>query len=251
MIFITGDTHGDYRRFNTEYFPEQKKLTKSDYVVICGDFGIWDRSREQAYWLDWLQKKPFTTLFVTGNHSNYDLLKEYPVSRWHGGKVQFIRPSVIHLMRGQFFDLDGKSFFTMGGASCHDVQGGILDRDDPNFKAKLQRARKIGLPFRINHLSWWKEELPSQEEYEEARLNLEKHGWKADCVITHCCPTSLIADAGNSTYSADALTDFLEEVKEKLDFTWWFFGHYHDNAVFHRRFILLYEQILSLPRQTV
>ena len=30
-------------------------------------------------------------------------------------------------------------------------------------------------PYRINHLSWWKEELASEEEMEEGRNNLAAH----------------------------------------------------------------------------
>ena len=93
-------------------------MTKQDYVIICGDFGgVWDGSKREKYWLDWLEDKPFTTLFVSGNHENYNLLSEYATEYWHGGKVQFIRPTIVHLMRGQVFDLCGKRFFTMGGAS--------------------------------------------------------------------------------------------------------------------------------------
>ena len=40
-IYITGDCHGDYRRFSTEIFPEQYTMGKSDYVIVCGDFGYW------------------------------------------------------------------------------------------------------------------------------------------------------------------------------------------------------------------
>ena len=49
MIYATGDCHGDYRRFATEIFPEQKEMTKNDYVIVCGDFGYWDESKEQKY----------------------------------------------------------------------------------------------------------------------------------------------------------------------------------------------------------
>lgn len=42
-IFITGDTHGDFSRFEKSRFPEQDALTKDDVVIICGDFGGgWD-----------------------------------------------------------------------------------------------------------------------------------------------------------------------------------------------------------------
>ena len=40
MIYVTGDTHADFRRFSTREFPEQKELTKDDFVIICGDFGL-------------------------------------------------------------------------------------------------------------------------------------------------------------------------------------------------------------------
>ncbi len=247
MIYMTGDTHGDFSRFNTKFFPEQKAMTKDDFVIVCGDFGLWEESKEQAYWLDWLEAKPFTTLFVSGNHENYDLLKQFPVRTWHGGQAQFIRPSVIHLMRSQVFELDGLRFFTMGGASCHDIQGGVLEPGAPDFQQQLKRARLLGLPFRVNHVSWWKEELPSAEEYAEARRNMDICGWDVDCVVTHCCPTALLSTVGDASYRTDHLTDFLEELRERLAFRWWFFGHYHDNAVFEEQFVLLYEQIVPLP----
>ncbi len=99
MIFVTGETHGDFTRFSVDIFPGQKNMTKDDYVIICGDFGIWDDSKRERYWLQWLDEKPFTTLFVDGNHENFDLLASCPFTDWHGGKVQHIRDSVIHLMR--------------------------------------------------------------------------------------------------------------------------------------------------------
>ena len=102
MIFITGDTHADVERFNTEIFPEQKEMTKDDYVIVLGDFGlVWNKaeSKYEKHWLDWLDKKPFTTLFIDGNHENFDRLETYKSETWHGGRIQRIRPSVIHLKR--------------------------------------------------------------------------------------------------------------------------------------------------------
>ena len=75
MIYITGDTHGDWKsRLNEHSFPEQKEMTKDDYVIILGDFGIWDNSDKERRNLDWLNNRNFTTLFISGNHSNYDIL---------------------------------------------------------------------------------------------------------------------------------------------------------------------------------
>ena len=192
VIYITGDTHGEFTRFKKDIFYEQVELTKDDYVIICGDFsGVWDGSPTDHYWLNWLEEKPFTTLFVSGNHENFELLAEYAVEDWHGGKVQRIRPSVIHLMRGQVYEIEEKIFFAMGGGSSHDVSDGILEPDDPLFKQKKKNLDARRALYRVNHQSWWKEELPSDEEYETARASLDQRNWQVDYIISHCCPTSI------------------------------------------------------------
>ena len=112
MIYITGDCHSDFSRFSTDKFPIQEEMPKDDYIIICGDFGgIWNyqvESEYEKYWLDWLNNKNFTTLFVDGNHENFDRLYQYPVEEWHEGKVHKIRDSVLHLMRGEIFNIDNK-----------------------------------------------------------------------------------------------------------------------------------------------
>ena len=57
MIYITGDCNGDFTRFSTVAFPEQKEMTKDDYVIICGDFGLWHDTNEERYWLKWWREE--------------------------------------------------------------------------------------------------------------------------------------------------------------------------------------------------
>lgn len=246
MIYITGDTHHDWvTRLKTKNFPEQKEMTKDDYVVILGDFGIWENSKQEKYMLDWLEDRPFTTLVIDGNHDNHDILKAMPIDSWSGGKVHFIRPSVIHLMRGQVFNIAGKSVFTFGGAQSHDIQDGILEPSAPDFKQQLAEKRRYTRLFRINHVSWWKEELPSKEEMDEGFKNLEKHGNKVDWIFTHAAPLSVAAYLGFS--GRDILSHYLQAVKEKVEYKKWFFGHLHDNKnIYHENCILLYEQIIRI-----
>ena len=53
MIYATGDTHGGWmHRLNMASFPEQKDMKKDDYVIILGDFGLWDDSRRERQALD-------------------------------------------------------------------------------------------------------------------------------------------------------------------------------------------------------
>ena len=251
MVFVTGDTHGDWmNRLKVDSFPEQKEMTKNDYVIICGDFGIWDDSKREKYNLDWLEDKPFTTLFVSGNHENYDILDNLPVEEWHGGKVNFIRPSVIHLTRGQVFNIKDKKFFTFGGASSHDISAGILELDDPLFKEKKRLLDKDPFAlYRINHVSWWQRELPNDEEMEEGLINLERANNKVDYIITHCPYTSLLRqmDGGFGLYQSDYLTDYLQKIKQTVDFKHWLFGHMHiNNTYYWERSSCLYEQIIRM-----
>lgn len=55
MIYATGDTHGNFQRFDAKYFPEQAGMTKDDYMIICGDFGgVWANSnKENNVWTGW------------------------------------------------------------------------------------------------------------------------------------------------------------------------------------------------------
>ena len=216
-IYITGDLHGDLRRFQPEVFYEQEGLTKEDMALVCGDFGcVWHGDGRDDESLDWLERRPFTTAFVTGNHENYDALRKYPLEEWRGGIIRRIRPSVILLERGQ-----------------------ILKK-----KCRVLDAR--GAMYRVNHLSWWKEELPSEEEYQTARASLDRAGWEVDCIITHCCSTSVQDELSGRFYQADALTDFLEEVTQRCKFKYHFFGHYHMDRIIQKKYVLLYEQIIRL-----
>lgn len=221
MIFVTGDTHCpiDIGKLNTDRFPAQKEMHKNDFVIICGDFGgVWNGSKTDIYWQSWLYAKPFTTLFIDGNHENFDLLNQYPVVDFRGGKAHQINSSVYHLMRGEIFTIDGLKFFAMGGAASHD-----------------KAYRKEGV-------SWWAEEMPSDEEYQNALRNLDAHDWSVDIVLSHCAPGSLqtaIAD----WYEHDKLTNFLESIKDDLLFTFWGFGHYHLDKNFPGGFSVLYNQV--------
>lgn len=250
MIFLTGDCHRNFERLNRACFPEQKEMTKDDYVIICGDFGgIWTKDqsdKEENYLLDWLEEKNFTTLFVDGNHENFDRLYAYPVEEWKGGKIHRIRPSVIHLMRGQVFTIDGKRIFTFGGAQSHDIDDGILEPDDPLYKQKKKKLDKEWSLYRINHLTWWKEEMPSEEEMEEGRRNLAQYDNTVDFIVTHCCASSTLALFSSGQLKPDFLSAYFEEIRQQVKYKKWFFGHYHDNRNVTAEDILIYEQIIQI-----
>ena len=247
MVYVTGDCHADFRRFSTDNFPDQKGMTRDDLVIVCGDFGIWDNSNEEKYWLKWLNAKPFTTVFVDGNHENFDRLysDEFKTVPFHGGEAQKIRPHIYHLMRGEMYTFEGRKFWCFGGASSHDISDGILDADDfatpQEFNATVRQWYRYGKMFRINHISWWEQELPSQEEIDFGMKTLEENSFETDYIITHCCPQDVASFMG--FHGSDRLTMYFNEVAQKTKFTKWYFGHYHGEESVFGKFVLHYDKI--------
>ena len=113
-IYITGDTHGTFDLRKVVYFfkGREEEFSRDDYLIICGDVGVCGfMASDEAKTRDILRNLPVTVLFVDGNHENFEQLNSYAVETWNGGKVHFIESNIIHLMRGQVFEIDGKKFF--------------------------------------------------------------------------------------------------------------------------------------------
>lgn len=201
-MLITGDTHGEQSRFH-EILSQAKR---NDIILICGDCGLLfhDLITEHIF-LNKLEKEPYTICFCDGNHENFPAIYRYPCEKWNGGKVHRIRNNIFHLMRGQVFTIEGKKIFTMGGAYS-------IDRY-----------------MRRENISWWKEELPNNEEYAEAVKNLKANDFSVDYVISHTAPREIIRRMGSKPdFAKDAeLTGFLEWVMYETKYTQWFFGHWH------------------------
>ena len=57
-----------------------------DYLIICGDVGVCGFSAsDEAETRNILRNLPVTTLFVDGNHENFEQLNSYSVETWNGG----------------------------------------------------------------------------------------------------------------------------------------------------------------------
>lgn len=225
MVYITGDTHGIYKVLaaRLEYAKTQGvSLTEKDTLLICGDFGFVLSKKEEKE-LEQLVKLPFNIAFVDGNHENFPKLYEYPVEEWNGGKVHRISDRIVHLMRGELFTIEGRTFFTFGGAYSTD---------------RWMRAHKY---------SWWDEELPSNEEYKHAGETLIRCGYKADYILTHAAPIRMIYSMRHAPDRHEIeLVNFLEWLYTECKFGHWYCGHYHEDTQLADNFTVLYEDIVAL-----
>ena len=227
MIYITGDTHGEIARF-TDANMQDTAWTENDVLIICGDFGfVFTGSDREKANLDELSKKPYTICFCDGNHENFPMLYSFPEEEWCGGKVHRLRHNVLHLMRGQIFEIQGKTVFTMGGAYS-------IDRAYRNFGR-----------------SWWEEELPNPSECEEALSNLEKRGNRVDLVISHTAPAAALHAMGKfADAHEEEFQRFLRELYLNLDFDHWYFGHWHLNRRLNDLFTVVYTDVHHIETAT-
>lgn len=67
-----------------------------------------------------------------------------------------------------------------------------------------------------------------------------------DYIITHCCPSSVQDIFSGGLYQKDALTEFFDEICQRCQFKYWFFGHYRKDIVIEKKYVMLYEQIIQL-----
>lgn len=232
----------DISKLNAENFPEGKDLTKDDYVIIAGDFGlIWNHketglavesnpddrcwTKEELYWQKWLDEKPWTTLFIDGNHENYDRLESYPVSEWNGGRVHMISQSMIHLMRGQIFRIADMDIFTFGGARS------------------TERGEAVGMEKQDQGRIWWRREMPSEKEMDDALKRLAENSNEVDYIITHSLPTLMLQEFRlNRT---DKLTGYFDKYVDRIDFKRWYSGHYHMDMRISK-YVAIYKRVVEL-----
>lgn len=244
MIFFTGDTHRDYDYLKVKRLASKlPKLTsdKENYLIVAGDFGcIWGypndgelvNHEDMLVIRELYESLPFITLFVDGNHENHKVLNALPVTTAWGGRVHEITPYCFHLLRGEVYNIQGFKIFAMGGA--YSVDKG----------------------YRKPDVSWWEEELITQDDYNNAMSNLERHHNKVDYIVTHTCPTPVAKELekclppydvglwGRKKF--DPSCAFLEDIRHQVQFKDWVYGHFHiDNTLVYegQQFRCLYENV--------
>ena len=204
MEYIRGDSHGDPAIWTAPAYGISSHVKDGDILFICGDFGYVDKTDL----LDKMEELPFTILFCDGNHENFGVLDQYPVEMWNRGKVHRIRKNVIHLMRGQIFDINEKTYFIMGGAASIDKK------------------------YREEGLSWWPQEVPSEEEIEEAKRNLKRVNYKVDYIVTHAPTKEAMQEFKlKPVPEEERLRRFLDKwIPLVVTYKHWYFGHIHLDA---------------------
>lgn len=221
--FLKGDIHGNL--FEIIDFINRFNLGKNDNIIILGDCGIaWRKDKKD---LDqniklWNECGNGVKLyFIDGNHENFNILNSLPIEN-NMGKIA---DNIYHLRRGQVYEFENKKILVCGGADSID---------------KYRR---------IENFTWWKEETISQETIDDIPAG------HYDYVLTHCCPRSIFEknkiylstlqflDENKINHNSE---DMLEQLKNKITFDHWFFGHYHINRNLDEKFTCLFEDFMEV-----
>ncbi|MBR6874174.1 MAG: metallophosphoesterase [Ruminococcus sp.] len=236
MIYFTGDTHGDLDI--NKIFPNSLRMrgitvTDKDHILIAGDFGLPFLTEEAesfeqgdggtyGFCLNRLSVLPCKILWIDGNHENHDWWAQQPVTEMFGGRVQ-IHPhsqQIIHLMRGEVYEIDGRTLFTFGGAVSVDKE------------------------YRTEGYSWWAAEQASDEDIANAEKNLDRVGRKVDFIVTHTMPMSIIKREGWEPVP-DRGADYLDKVMHTVEFKAWVCGHFHVDRLPGNNICMLYNEVVS------
>ena len=215
--------HGEEERL---YSRSMKKLSEGDTLIVCGDFGfVWDGSAREKKILEYLGSRKYNVCFIDGTHENFDLLEKCRMTVWNGGKVHRVSGNLFHMMRGQIFNIEGYRIFTFGG-------GESTDRE-----------------MRTEHISWWKEEMPTPAELEEGAKAIDEVDCDVDFIITHEPPSivksTMLLRAGE-TDSVNKLNGYFEQLNRVCKFRHWYFGSMHEDRIITNVHTAVFEDVIPI-----
>ena len=222
MIYLTGDTHGDFSRI--ERFCEERHPSREDVLVILGDaaFNYYgderDRQAKEA-----MSRLPLTLFCLHGNHEmRPGTIPSYHIREWNGGRVyvEDDYPSLLFAIDGEVYQLGGHQTVVIGGAYSVDKE------------ARLASGRP-----------WWADEQPSAEIKAAVERSLSARGWKVDVVFSHTTPLKYEPPEALSPWIDQSKVDktteaWLDTIEERLDYRHWFADHYHIEKEIDRLSIL-------------
>lgn len=229
VTYVTGDIHmwRDIDKITHINTKELGLSSKSDYLIILGDTGfLWNDSVSSNKLLNYFNRKPYTTLFIDGNHENFSNLNNKPIVKKFGGKVHRLSKNIYHLMRGNVYNINRKSIYTFGGAISIDAC------------------------TRIPGTTWWSEEVPSSIEIQHGLSELQNCNKTVDYILTHDCSkiTRHLINHNKKFKDTDDIEfqEFLKYLEDNVDFKHWYFGHYHLDSYIDDKHTVVFNKLIKL-----
>ncbi len=210
MIYLISDLHGKIDFAGIKEYCNVAQ--KDDLLIILGDVGLeFEDTEENRKFTEFILAIDKNIAIVDGNHDNFAFLNSFPTEDWNGGTVGRITKNILHLKRGNIYNIQGKTFFVFGGC-----------KSSPKWK-------EMGL--------WHEGEEPTEEQLALAHENLKKCNFKVDYILTHKYEQT--PTRGTVCESLREFTLFLEE---NVEYKQWYAGHWHRNMQVDEKHTLVYDQ---------
>lgn len=215
MIYITGDTHGNFKRI--EKFCNKFRTTREDVMIIVGDAGInYYEDRRDAVLKEFLSGLPITIFCIHGNHEQRpECIASYKEMKWKNGfvYVEDSYPNLLFAKDGEIYNLNGKKTLVLGGAYSVD---------------KYYRL--------INGIRWFPNEQPSAEIKHKVSQVLCDTDWSVDLVLSHTTPlkyepTEVFLPMIDQSTVDKSTEEWLNRIEDNLSYEKWYCGHYHTEKV--------------------
>ena len=139
-------------------------------------------------------------------------------------------------MRGEIFDIEGKTFLAFGGADSWDAVKKNVFKTDIWYPGKGRREE---------HINWWKEERPTLDELKNALTNLEKNHNKVDVILTHETRTENIKKSFSYSITKQ-VCKMLDIIYKTADFKQWYFGHHHQNIKITKNEMCIFDEFVKI-----
>lgn len=91
----------------------------------------------------------------------------------------------------------------------------------------------------------------TEETIEHARENLAKHNWEVDYVATYYAPNNIHLSLAPGFYTPNIITNFFDELQEKLKYKHWYVGAYNMDRNFENNITALFRKPVCINVEQV
>ena len=223
-FYLTGDKHGDFYAILKDGIVKSKE----NAIIILGDagFNYYLNKADARLKQKIIENSHCRWYCVRGNHearpediSGMDCIFDQDIQGYV--YIQNAYPQIRYLRDGGTYQFGKYRAAAIGGAYSVDkwwrlMRAGVMDKSDPAYC----NPKKTG---------WFYNEQLTSDEMERISQNLSGH---YDFIFSHTCPiswepTDLFLNSVNQSEVDKTMELWFEELKDKIDWNIWCFGHYH------------------------
>ena len=226
MIYITGDMHGNINQMRRVM--EKINCKPKNTLIVLGDFGAnYYFDKKDNIFKDAISNYDINFFVIRGNHDGNPINIKNIEEKEKYGNIGYIEPeypNIFYAINNNIYNIENNTFLVLGGAYSVD------------------KFYRLQLGYK-----WFSDEQMTEQE----KNNFwQKNITKVDTILTHTCPYEnipkyLFLKTIDQSTVDNSMEYFLQEVKNKVQYKNWFFGHFHSDEQIENNMYMLYNGVIS------